>query len=172
MFWLTLSIKCFCFLLIYHLGLLEDALLYQNDNQHSKKDSNGYKNSSTISFISPTNTNDVSNNNNNKGVTNTIKDTEVNSLSTNNSFTQSTGLRISSRYPIIDNEEKSDTTKKSTIPNLQKVQGQYIETGGGYKFGFLRRKNDEVSSPEIITLDRIPSAETIESITQDPVSQR
>ena len=164
--------KCFCFLLIYHLGLLEDALLSQNDNQHAKKDSNGYKNSSTISFISPTNTNDVSNNNNNKGVTNTIKDTENNSLSTNNSFTQSTGLRISSRYPIIDNKEKSGTTKKSTIPNLQKVQGQYIETGGGYKFGFLRRKNDEVSSPEIITLDRIPSAETIESITQDPISQR
>ena len=167
-FW-TPSIKYLCFLLICHLGILADLLLSYDDKQHHKNDSKDNRNPSLSSSSMMTNTklNEVD-------TTHEVYDLIRNTASlggprTNYSLVESNVLRITSNYPIIDNEGEEESTNK---PILQKIQGEYIETGGGGNFGFFQRQDEDIGSQVALSSDLTLLPDTIENITEDITTQR
>ena len=153
------------------MGILDDLHSSSSNKQHHKNDFEVDKHLvEGNSFVSTIKRNDVENNE--AEYEDIIINTEK-SKGQGTSLVESNILRITSKYPsnIINNDNGKT---ESPIPNLQKIQGEFIETGGGggNGYGFFERKEEETDTQGIYTLDQTTLFENLENITEDLTTQR
>ena len=70
-------------------------------------------------------------------VYNLIRKTAIGGKRPNNGFIESNVLRVTSKYPIMDSTVQDESTQNPNAPILQKVQGEFIVTGGGGELSFF-----------------------------------
>ena len=68
---------------------------------------------------------------NTQDVYNLIRKTAIGGQRPHNGFIESNVLRVTSKYPIMDTTVQDESTPNPNAPILQKVQGEFIVTGGG-----------------------------------------
>ena len=145
------------------MGILEELILSQNNNQQHTSDSKEDAHSVTNGFVSNIRYN---NGINSQGQNSKISESESKDQKQNTNPVQTTGIRITSRFPTAVNEDNEEgQVQSATIPILTKIQGQYIETGGGGNFGFFQRNGEGINSQKI-------DQTTIETIDEDITTQR
>ena len=88
---------------------------------------------------------------------------------TNYSLVESNVLRITSNSPIIDKNVEENSTKQ---PIIQKIQGEYIEVGGGEKYGFFKKPDANKHFQEMNNSDPTLSTDTKDDVNKDIITQR